>query len=182
MSRDALEQLIRSLARDHRAWVELGVIDSIEQDPDVGLMLECSIVPGGDTIHARPRWSSGGRTGEGLWHRAEVGDEVMLLLPGGDRNRAVALFGPLSGPAKPPDGWTADSLQLVDRDGLEVRTEAGTDVEPVVLATLLPSLKSSLTEMRAALLGLGVASLPETDSLLAAIDTAFRGVVRAEEA
>lgn|GEM_PF-5745058 len=182
MSRDALETLLRELARNGRSWVELAVVTKVEADTNVGVMLECQLVPSGEQLLARPMLRMGGQPGEGDFGRLEVDTEVLILLPGGDRNRAVAIASAVSGASKPPAGWLGDSRQIVDRDGLDVRTAEGTTTVPTVTASLLGDLESSLSEMRAALLGLGVASLPQTDSLLAAISTSYRGIVRTEEA
>lgn len=181
MTKDSLESMVRDLARDGRAWVELAVVDVVEPDSDTGVMLLCTLVPGGDQVMARLAVPIGGQTGEGDWGRLEQGAEVLLLLPGGDRNRAVAIAGPTSGMAGPPSGWAGDGRQILDRDGMDVRATDGATTVPAVTASLLTDLKASISEMRTALLGLGVASLPQTDTLLAAIDTSYRAVLRAEE-
>lgn len=155
------------------AWVDLGVITAIEEHDSYGYLLTVSLQPEGAEVQARPVWLMGGAQGEGIYSPIAVDDEVVVLLPAGDRNRAIALVGPPSGPSKPPAGWANDRISMVHSGGTEVRLAEAATVERVVVESLLTDLQSMLTELAAGLTTLGVPT-PTTDSTLPQMATGYR--------
>ena len=164
-----MQSKLQELATEGMAWVSLGQVTAVEAHDSYSYLLTLSLVDDGRTVQARPMWLMGGRQGEGVYSRIEVGDEAVVLMPSADPNRAVALIGPASGPAKPPSGWANDKLELVDRGGVEVRTAEGATVQPVLLADLDTNLANALTEISALLKILGLPT-PVTDTLVSQLN------------
>lgn len=134
MSNGGIERLLRQLAADGLAWVDLATVDSVEEHDAHGYLLNLVLQPAGIEVQARPLWLMGGAQGEGIYFPIAADDEVVVLFPGGDRNRAVALVGPPSTPAQPPDGWANDKIELVHSGGIEIRAAEGAEVEAVLQA------------------------------------------------
>ena len=161
-----MQQQLQELATEGMAWVLIGQVTAVDEHADFGYLLTLELVDDGRTIQARPMWGLGGKAGEGIYSRIEVDDEALVLLPGGDPNRAVAIVGPSSSEAKPPTGWANDKAEIVDRGGLEVRTAQAALVEPLVKAQSFETgLNSALAELQALLAGIGLVS-PITTTFL----------------
>jgi phage baseplate assembly protein gpV len=150
-----MEQRLRDLVRDGRAWVHVGTVDSVEEHAAFGFLVNCTIRPDGRECQAR-LLSPGGGAGRGSFSPVEEGDEVLLLLPEGDPNKAVAIGG-LSSRANPiPSGADNGHLEIVQPGGVKVRTTEAAVVQKVVLVTILPDLQAALTEVQVALAALGL--------------------------
>lgn len=93
MKNGELQNRLRALTKDHRYWVRLGVVDSIEAHPDLGELLNIHLVPDSDTeIQARPlRLGTG--SGQSATNGISVEDEVLVFFPNGDPNEAIAVGG-----------------------------------------------------------------------------------------
>ncbi len=152
--------------------VLIAVVDAVEAHDAHGYLVRCTARPEGSTVQARLCWLSAG-PGRGDFSPVAVGAEVLILCPGGRRNRAVALVGLTGGARAVPDGWNNDRRLIVEPGGVEVWLEDGAAVESVVLESVLPDLQASLTELSAALKAIGIAT-PNTDSFVASLPTDYR--------
>ncbi len=168
-----LQASLRALADSGRSWAHLGQVTAVTTHEDYGYLLDVVLRPSGVEVQARPVWWMGGAQGEGIYAPIAVDDEVVVVVPDGDLNRALAWPGPPSSPSKPPSGWSNDRIELVHAGGVQVRSAEGNDVEAVVLESLLPDLQNALTEVQSALAALG---LPTTQlaNLLANLPTGYR--------
>lgn len=166
------ERSIETLATDTRGWVDLGIVSAVEADADRGYLLTVDLQPSGREVQAR-------LIGRRLLLSASVGDEVLVLMPGGDPNRAVAIPAELvSSAAALPSSWTNGGPQIVDSAGLEVRGAAADTVQKVVTEDLLPKiagLAGELVSISAALASLGVTvATPNATQLVAMLTTQYR--------
>lgn len=157
-----IQDAVRALGDDGRGWVQLGVIESIEVHAAFGVLLNCSVQPDGGDCQAR-MMSFGAGQGTGAFPRVRAGDEVVLLFPGGNRNRAVAIVGLASLAAQIPESWgDGDHYEFCDGNGVKVRLAAVNPVQSVVLESILAPLAAALVELAAAPTALG---LPTTQAL-----------------
>ncbi len=119
-----------------RDQVAIGQVEAVTAHPSWGVLLDCIERPGGRRVQAR-QLRLGAGPNEGLNWPIAVNDEVVLLYPGGNPNRAVAIAGLPSRAAAVPSSEDGAHVDLVHPGGLSVRTSAVAAVEPVVLAPLL---------------------------------------------
>lgn len=168
-----LGRLLRELGNDGRTWVEVGVVSAIEEHDQLGYVLTVTL-PDGREVEARLVALSCGGDGAGVWVPVVAGAEVVLWYPAGDRNRALALPGPTSSPAKPPSGWANNRIEVVHAGGLEVRAAEGATVKAVVIEDLLADLASALTEIQAGLAAIPYPTHPYLDALILALPTGYR--------
>lgn len=153
--------------------VAVGTVAALTADPAVGWWAEITIQPSGATVLARLVWAGTTSQGGDFWP-VSVGDEVLVLYPGGDPNAAVALAGLLTSAVPLPASFTNAAPGLVHPSGKSFRTAAANPVSAVVLESLLPDLAASITEISAlfgALAGLGI-TLPSTSTLSLATNLA----------
>lgn len=172
MSRGLAREL-RSLVGEAPASVHVGVVTAIEAHDAWGHVLTVELQPEGTTVLARPGHPGTGSAGGGVYIPFELDAEVLVLLPAGDPNRAVALHGPASSAQPIPSGWNNDRVLVQHSAGLEVRGSDVGVVQAVVTEDLLGQLSGVLTEIAA----IGVASAvltPNTTALLATIGTGYR--------
>lgn len=166
------QRSVETLASDGRGWVAVGLVTAAETDADRGYLLTVEIQPSGREVLAR-------LAGRRLLLAADVGDEVLVLFPDGDPNRAIALPAELvSSAAALPSSWTNGGPQLVDSAGLEVRGAAGDTVQKVVTEDLLPKIAGLAGEVVAiagalSSLGITVATTNATQ-LVAMLSTQYR--------
>jgi phage baseplate assembly protein gpV len=152
---NGLAESLRRLVNTQGPPVEVGVVTAVDPSDHFGYLLTVRLEPSQRVAQARPLWANGGATGDGVFWPVAVGDEVVVLAPGGDWNRAVALAGPTSGPNLPPASWENDALVLACSDGgvevlggLEVRDVAADTVKAVQIAeTFLPDLSGFMTTL-----------------------------------
>ncbi len=152
---NGLAESLRRLVNTQGPPVEVGVVTAVDPSEHFGYLLTVRLEPSQRVAQARHLWANGGATGDGVFWPVAVGDEVVVLAPGGDWNRAVALAGPTSGPNLPPTSWENDALVLACSDGgvevlggLEVRDVAADTVKAVQIAeTFLPDLSGFMTTL-----------------------------------
>jgi len=168
----SLQRSLRSLAGADDESVLAGVVSAVEDHDTWGYALSVTL-PDGREILARPVALACGSAGRGVWVPVEVGAEVIVLCPGGDPNRAIAIPGPVSEPQAPPTGWARDRVEVVHQGGTRIRlTQAGV-AQPVVTADLLADLQAALTELQAAATALGLPTV-NTAALVAALPAGYR--------
>lgn len=132
---DGLRHTLNRLGPPARPCVLLGQITAIASSTSYGYLLTVKLQPDGDTVEARPVYLTGGAQGEGGYLPMAVNDEVLIFLPGGDRNQAMAFPGPSSREALPPTGWGNNRIELVHSGGVVTRTSPGAVAQPVLQAT-----------------------------------------------
>lgn len=116
------ERNLSAIVKDGRSWVAVGQVTEVESHASLGFLATVALRPSGREVQARiVSWGAG--AGAGIFWPVAVDDEVLVLFPGGDPNRAVALPGLPSESALPPDGWDNAKILVegVDRD-VEVAT------------------------------------------------------------
>lgn len=162
---NGLAESLRRLVNTQGPPVEVGVVTAVDPSDHFGYLLTVRLEPSQRVAQARPLWANGGATGDGVFWPVAVGDEVVVLAPGGDWNRAVALAGPTSGLNLPPASWENDALLLACGDGvqvrggLEVRSAPADAVKSVQIAeTFLPDLSGFLTAFDTFLLACAAAT------------------------
>lgn len=157
MADEGLQRTLAELTRDGRVWVELGQVVGVKTHSSYGYLLDIVLRPSGMEVQARPLWAVGAAQGEGIYWPVAVDDEVLVFCPGGDYNRAVALAGPTSSPAKPPTGWSNGHIELLHSGGVVVRASPGNGVEKVLKAeTFDADAAAALGEVATLLQGLGL--------------------------
>lgn len=163
---NGLAETIRQIVDIQGPPVEVGVVTAVSASDAFGYLLTVRLEPSQRVVQVRPLWANGGATGDGVFWPIAVEDEVVVLAPGGDWNRAVALAGPTSGPNLPPASWENEALVLSCSDGgvevlggLEVRSVAADTVKSVQIAeTFLPDLSGFLTALDTFLLACAAAT------------------------
>lgn len=179
---DALRQLLGP----GDTSVVLGTVTALEvPNPTPGAALAAPLVigtvqPGGELFEARVAFLGAG-PGSGIYPpKLLVGQEVLVLLPGGDPNRAVVL-GALHNLANPmgPAALARLGNLFQAPGGNELRSAEGLTAEGMVLgATFFAQLAAYLVAMDAFMAALAVTpSLPMADAKAAAI--AFQAAVGA---
>ena len=168
-----IEASLQALATSSaRPSVFTGTVSAVTQHATWGVLVEGMLRPTGREFQARLA-AVGARAGEGLWLPVAAGDEVLVVAPDGDLNRAVAVAGLPSRGAAPPSGWDNSAAELVAAGGVAVRKTQAQPVEPVVLESLLEDLRGALQELQAGLAGLGIPT-PTTTTFLAKLATQYR--------
>ena len=124
---DPLHQALREAIGPTPVSVSLATIDSIESHSAYGFLLNCTIRPDGRKVQARPLFA-----GKGISDRWSTNDPVLLLLPEGEPNRALAVGG--LNDLQRPKSSTADNthIDVLDDGGMEVRKTDGATVEKVL--------------------------------------------------
>lgn len=158
-----LPELLRSIGGDGRTWCEVATVTALVPHPAWGLTVEATLQPQGIDIEARPLWLNGGLPGEGVFVPIAVGDEVLVLLPGGDLNRAVAIAGPVSGGAPSPSGWLGTDTVLVGATGTRVLLTPAGVAQPLMTqtaATAIDAFAAACEVLGAALASAGAGAEP----------------------
>lgn len=153
--------------------VLLGIVDSIEAYGG-GYLVTGTTQPEGDAFQARMMFGPVGQATGDLYPVA-VGDEVLVLLPGGDPMRAVAFHGGNSSEAALPSCFTNDKPRLVHPDGKTFLTSESATATPVVTEALLPDLSALatlVTTIAGALGSLGIAIDPSAAATIIATEAA----------
>ena len=125
-----IEDALRDLTRDERAWVQVGTVVERVAHSSWGVALRVRVQPRGVVVVVRPLY-----LGADVLTPFEVDSEVVLLCPGGDLNRAIALGQPASSPVKEPSDYAHDEV-LIRRE-TTVRTADTAPVEPVVTGEIV---------------------------------------------
>lgn len=168
-----IEQLVdEAVASRIRPSVAIGVVASVSDHAAFGQVAVVTIQPSGSKVEARILYLAAA-PGQGDFAPVKQGAEVVLLFPGSDRNRAVAIPGLAGGGRSVPSGWDQATRHIVAADGVKVTKTDGAVAEAVVLESLLPDLATSLGELSGILKALGMPT-PNTDSLVASLGAGFR--------
>ena len=173
MSR-GIQRGLADLLGESPAACYVGIVTAVETHAAWGHLLTVTLQPEGLEVQARPGHLSTGSAGGGVYVPFEVDAEVLVLLPGNDPNRAVALHGPASTSAPIPTGWNNDSVLVQHSGGLEVRGSNAGVMHAVVLETLLGDLANALTELAAGVTSGSPTPTPTTTALVAALATGYR--------
>jgi hypothetical protein len=161
-----IHRALSDLLGPEKLWAQVGLVEEIEDDADLGLLLNVTLVDGAE---CQARLVYGGA----LLTPIAVGDEVLVVFPNGDPNMSIAFIGAFSRAAPMPSCFDNTTPQIVHANGVEVRLGEADTVQPVVLEALLPDLLGALTEVNAMLVGLG---FPATNmaTLLSGLATLYR--------
>lgn len=154
-------------------FAAIGIVDVLTQDAAVGWWAEVSIQPSGAVVLARIQWAGTSATGGDFWP-VVVGDEVLVVYPDGDPNRAIAIAGLGSSMAPIPSSFTNSAPGLVHPSGKSFRVAAANPVGALVTQSLLPDLQAAVTEIAAlfgALAALGI-TLPSSSTISLATNLA----------
>lgn len=134
---------------------------------------EVELVPGGRTVDCRIV-NLGQGAGKGDFAPIAVGDEVLVLFPGGDVHAAVALGGLGSAAAPHPAEADGDHRLLMHPGGVELRDVTGTPAYRIVHVQLLQDLLPYFTAVEAFVAAVAAAAaVPGPLSPLAAAATAY---------
>lgn len=154
----------------------IGTIDSIEA-LNGGYLATGTVQPDGIPFQARLMWAATGAA-QGDFYPVAVGDEVLVLLPGGDPLRAVAIPGLTSSEATLPADFTNDKPRLVHPDGKTFQTAENATVSPVVVESVLPDLAglaTLVTTIASALGSLGITIDPTAAATIIATEATPTG-------
>ena len=161
-----IERSIAALANEGVGWVALGVVTEAEAHSSLGYLLTITLQPSGRQVQAR-------LAGRRFLLAAEVDDEVLVMFPDGDQNRGVAFPAELVSSAAPlPSSWSNGGPQIVDADGLQIRTSESASIQKVVTEDILPRIAGMATTQIAitgALAAFGITITPTDASQLAAM-------------
>jgi phage baseplate assembly protein V len=133
MTGDSTQQALADLVRDGRSYIEIGTITETEAHEAWGYLYTGTLQPSGQEFQGRPLHVGTADAGGEFWPIA-VGDEVLVLCPGGEINRAVVVGGLTSSAAAVPSDWDNAQPQLTHPSGKVFRTAEGADVETVLLS------------------------------------------------
>lgn len=145
---EGLEQLIP----DSRPSVELGVAQApptpSARPSAAQAARHClvQLVPDGRLVEARVA-NIGQGFGKGIFAPIQAGDEVLVLLPGGDPNRAIVLGGLGNAKAPNPIGNTGLSMLLQHPAGVRLGTTDGQPEHGIVHGQHLVDLDAFLSAL-----------------------------------
>lgn len=163
----ALSELV-----DIPVFVAIGQVTAVETHPQWGYLVTLELRPSGQPVQARIATPGAGSARGDHWPVA-VDDEVVVVMPDGDPNRAVVLGFLPSSSAAPPTNWGNAAPLLVHPSGKTFLTSQAATAQSVVLAALLPDLLTSLTEIAAGLASLGIPTT-NTSQLVTNLATMYR--------
>lgn len=136
-----VERSLSEVADSGLEWVHVGQVVSVESHAKWGYLLNCLVRPDGRAVQARP-------LAPGVWTTYGADDEVVLLFPAADPNRAVAMGRLPSGGDPAPDDWGNSQPVFTHPNGLEVRQADGNGVSGVVISDeFLADLKAVITAL-----------------------------------
>ena len=121
---------------------------------DTTALVQVEIQPEGADIEARYVYSGATAEDRGLYIEPQVGDDVVVLILNGDRQRAVAFAGRVS-PAKPKPTSLGPGATVVHPNGTQVVLAAGNAVQKAVLAPLPADLSDAWSTLRSNVLTAG---------------------------
>lgn len=103
--------------------------------------------PDGADIEARYVYTAATAEDRGLYIEPVVGDDVVVLIPNGNRQAALCFPGRVS-PAKPKPESLGPGATLVHPEGTKIQRSTGDSVQPVVVAPLPADLKDAWSQLR----------------------------------
>ncbi len=137
---------IRKIARDPRDWFASGLVRSVDDHDDWGLVISVELTDG-RTVEARPSHVGLG-DGSGIYVPFEVDDEVLLVFDAGEVNNAVVLASkPVSRPQRPESEYDNDRIRITHPEAVEVRGVGDDEVHGVVVRTFLDDLSDHLQDL-----------------------------------
>lgn len=157
---------------DIPVYMGVGQVTAVESHPQWGYLVTLEMRPGGLAVQARMATPGAGSARGDYWPIA-VDDEVVVLFPDGDPNRAIVAGFLPSSAAAPPTSWGNSAPLLVHPSGKTFLTSQAAASHAVVLETLLPDLLTSLTEIAAGLASLGIPTT-NTSQLVTQLATMYR--------
>jgi phage baseplate assembly protein gpV len=177
------QRALAELVQDNRGWVALGQVTAVEAHDAWGYLLTVTLQPSGAECQARPVHAGAGDARGDFWP-VDVDDEVLVLFPDGDPNRAVALVGVTSAAAGIPSSWDNAQPQFVHPSGKEFRTSESASVQALVTEDLLAKIAALAGEVAA--IGAGIPSgsavpTPTASELFTMAPTAYRTVALKSE-
>jgi hypothetical protein len=141
---DPVQRTLQEAIGPGPVYVELATIDSVESHTAYGYLLNCTTRPGGLKIQARPLFGV-----RGVAARWSTNDAVLLLIPAGDPNRALAIGGLTSLAQSISSTAANDHLDILDAGGVQVRKTNGAVIEAVLrAATFQTDLNGFLTALQ----------------------------------
>jgi len=176
--RRGVERGIADLAVD-AVTCGTGQITAVEVDGSGGFLATITIQPSGWEVQARVMWSGALNAG-GSFFPVAVDDEVLVLLPDGDPNRAVCLPGLTSSSAKVPSSFDNSKPIFVHPSGASFATSENATTQAVVTQDLLADLSNSLTEIAAGLAAFGIPT-PNTATLIGKLAASYRSAALVTE-
>lgn len=169
---NGIQRSLEALVDTGRVWVSVGTVSAIESHPTLGLLADVTFLSRDGECQARIVYAGA------LLSPVSVDDEVLVLIPEGDENAAVAIAGLFSKPSPAPSCFDNTTPQVVHPNGVELRTSESAIVAPVVTEALLADLSASIAELasRVSAAGFPVDPAPTgpTTSLIANLATAYR--------
>lgn len=92
----ALAEAMRAPGNDPRQWVSFGLVsdEPIDFDPDHGPLVPCVLKPSEVEVQCRVSMQVGGN-GEGEYYPFVEGDEVLVVVPGGNERGGCCIIGRL---------------------------------------------------------------------------------------
>ena len=132
--RRGVREALQAIVEDNRGWIAVGQVTAVETHAAWGFLFTVALRPSGQPIQARLA-AMGAGAGAGMLWPVAVDDEVLVLLPDADPNRAVILPGLASTAAAIPADWTNATVRVeaVDRD-VEVRAGQGASRAEIKIA------------------------------------------------
>ncbi len=176
--RRGVERGLADLASDVVACAT-GQITAVDADGSGGFLATVTIQPSGWQVQARVVWS-GARASGGAFFPVAVDDEVLVLLPDGDPNRAVCIPGLTSTAAKVPSSFDNSRPIFVHPSGASFATSESASTRHVVTEDLLSDLSNSLTEIAAGLAAFGIPT-PNTATLIGKLAASYRSAALVTE-
>lgn len=123
---------LREALKDGRSWVHTGVVESITSHRVHGYLASVQL-PDERVVECELAFFGAG-AGRGIYMGPEPGDEVLVLLPNANQNRAIALAGLNALPAPTPEDWDISDVLVLHPGGARVQKHEGADVEAVLKA------------------------------------------------
>jgi hypothetical protein len=166
-----LENLSEVLGRE-RCWCELGLVQTPPAPPPLAptaaRMVQVQLVPSDRVIDARVA-NVGQGLGKGVFVPPQPGDEVLVLFPGGDPLRAVALSLGLGSAANPnPLGNTGLAILLQHLGGVRLVSADGLPENGIVHGQFLVELLAYLAALEAFITACSLAVIPQAAEIKAA--------------
>lgn len=158
---------IADLAPDTIA-VSVGQVSAVDA-LDGGFLATVTLQPSGMEVQARVVWS-GIRSAGGSFFPVEVDDEVIVLFPDGDPNRAVCLPGLTSSAAKVPSSFDNSKPIFVHPSGASFATSESATTQAIVTQDFLGALSGVLSELMSGVLAVG-AGIPAGSAVVPPVTT-----------
>lgn len=178
MSGLGLGDELRALVRDHRTWVRLGQVVTVEESEVYGFLYTVTLVPSLEEVQARGAWLMGGTAEEGVFVPIAVDDEVLVFCPDGEINDAIILAGAPSTPNPLPTDWDGQTSILIKHltevaiESAAVKLGSRDATDPVSLDSLVRAAIESAVGAVADALSAGALAAAAGDGGVTALESA----------